>query len=359
MAKDYYDILGVSRGASDDEVKKAYRKLAHQYHPDKQGGNEAKFKEVNEAYQVLSDEKKRKQYDTFGHIPPGAGVPPGGGFGGGFQWDFGQEGDFGNISDIFEGFFGGGMGRRTRPRSQRGADIQAEFVISLEDAATGAEKEIRLKRHMVCERCDGSGAEPKSEIEQCKTCGGAGQVHKTTRAFFGTVSQASVCGECHGRGKVPKHKCTQCHGAGVKQEQDTFKVNIPAGIESGEAFGVSGKGEAAPYGGGVGDLYVAVVIAPHKEFERAGNDLHTKLKIPFTLSVFGGKKEINTLWGPITLHIPASIQSGTVIRVSGKGMPKKQGFGKGDLLVHVNAETPTKLSRRQKELLEELKKEGI
>ncbi|MBI3684881.1 molecular chaperone DnaJ [Candidatus Azambacteria bacterium] len=361
MAKDYYAILGVARGASEDEIKKAYRKLAHTHHPDKKGGTEAKFKEINEAYQVLSDKMKRQQYDMYGRVfegGQGAGAP-GGGFGG-FQWDAagGFEGE--NFSDIFEDFFGfGRQGARASAKSARGEDIQVTLGVDLEDVAFGKEKEIRLKRHVACAQCSGSGAEPKSEIISCETCGGTGQVHTQHRTVFGVIAQTGVCAHCHGRGKTPKHKCAHCHGAGIRQESDAFTVKIPAGIDSREAFRVAGKGEEAPYGGKAGDLYVIVSVASHSEFSRQGSDLYKNSRVSFSQAALGGKQEVSTLWGAITLSIPQGVQSGTVIRVPGKGMPKKSGYGKGDLFVSVFVETPAKLSHRQKELLDELKKEGL
>lgn len=357
--KDYYDILGVPRDASDDDIKKAYRKLAHQHHPDKAGGEEAKFKEVNEAYQVLSHKEKRKQYDAYGHAFEGGGAPPGGGFGGGgFQWDFsGANGE--GFSDIFGDFFGFGGGRGARRKTNQGEDIQASLTIELEDSAFGREKEISLKRAIACERCNGSGAEPKSETISCSHCNGTGAVRKQFRTPFGMMAQDAVCEECHGRGKMPKHTCTACHGQGIKHATDTFTVKIPPGIETGEAFGVAGKGNAAPFGGTVGNLYITVSIAKHSLFIRHGDDLHMKTTVNISQAVFGDKTEVQTLHGSINLKIPAGIQSGTVIRVEGKGMPRRAGYGKGDLLVAVHVHTPTKLTRKQKELLEELKKENL
>lgn len=358
--KDYYDILGVSKGASDDDIKKAYRKLAHQHHPDKAGGEEAKFKEVNEAYQVLSHKEKRAQYDAYGHAFEGGGAPPGGGGGfGGFEWNtaggFNTEG----FSDIFGDFFGFGGRGGARRRTNQGEDIQASLTIELEDSAFGREKEISLKRAVACERCHGSGAEPKSETISCSHCSGTGEVRTQYRTPFGTMAQNSTCTECHGRGKVPKYKCTSCHGHGITHVADIFTVKIPPGIETGEAFGVAGKGNAAPFGGSVGNLYVTVSVAKHPTFVRQGDDLHTKVSVTISQAVFGDKVGIQTLHGAIDLKIPAGIQSGTVIRVGGKGMQRRAGYGKGDLLVTVNIHTPTKLTRRQKELLEELKKENL
>ncbi len=360
MPKDYYNILGVPRSASDEDIKKAYRKLAHQHHPDKTGGSEAKFKEINEAYQVLSHKEKRRQYDAHGRVfEGGGGGAPGGGEGfGGFQWDF-NEFEGGNVSDIFGDFFGFGQSKRGSRYPPRGQDIQVALEISLEDAAFGNKKEIQLKRNMACAHCAGSGAEPKSEIVSCKTCGGAGEVRTQHRTVFGVIAQTNMCAECYGKGKVPAHKCTRCHGVGVKQETDSFTIHIPQGIADGEAFRVAGKGEDAPYGGKAGDLHVIVSVAVHPEFSRQGIDIYGTSRVSFSQAVFGGKKEIKTLWGPIILSIPAGVQSGTVMRVPGKGMPKKSGYGKGDLFITILVETPVKLSHRQKELLDALKKEGL
>lgn len=363
MAKDYYKILGVDKNASEEEVKKAYRKLAHQHHPDKKSGDEAKFKEINEAYQVLSDKQKRKQYDTYGSAFEGGGVPPhgGGGFGG-FEWnvDFGNGGfPFGDIFEDFFGFGARGRGQNEHVRTQKGEDIQISLAIELEDSAFGREKEIALEKNAVCSHCDGSGAEPKTEIISCPKCNGTGQVEMRHKTAFGIIMQRAVCPECRGTGKTPEHKCKICGGAGIKKEKETISFKIPHGIDSNEVFKISGKGNAAPFSGRAGDLYAVVNIAPHKLFERSGNDLYMTLPVDFSQAVLGDKVEIQTLYGAVYLHVPSGIQSGAIIKISGKGMPKKSGFGKGDLLVKVQLKTPAKLSKRQKELFEELKKENL
>lgn len=364
MAKDYYKILGVNREASQEDIKKAYRKLAHKHHPDKSGGDEEKFKEINAAYQVLSDENKRKQYDTYGQAFEGAqpGGGGGAGFEGGFQWDFGGAGA-GDFSDIFEQFFGGfGASGRERGAAKQahGEDIHISLAIELEDSAFGREKEISISREAECLKCHGSGAEPKTESVSCDKCGGTGRIERHYRTFFGgTVAQHSVCHACRGAGKVPKHKCSNCSGAGVKTEIERFKIKIPLGIDSRDTFRVSGKGNAAPFGGKSGDLYVTIILTAHPKFKRSENDLHFDLHINFSQAVFGDRIEIPTLHGPVHLKIPEGIQSGSVIKISGKGMPKKSGYGKGDLLVKVNIKTPSRISKRQKELFEELKKEGM
>jgi len=372
MSNDYYKVLGVEKGASDDELKKAYRKMAHKYHPDKKGGDELKFKEVNEAYQVLGDKQKRAQYDQFGSAGfggAGAGSAGGaggfggfGGFGGGqqgqgVQWDF-SGGGAGGFSDIFEDIFGGGSSRE-EAQQQKGADLKIAISIDLEDSAFGNTKEINIDRMMHCGRCEGSGAEPKTETIKCPTCGGKGTQEKFFKTIFGVMKQQGVCDECFGKGHIPKKKCTKCNGNGVERASDKFKIKIPAGIDDGEMFKIPKKGDDIARGGLSGNLFVVVRLAKHKKFERDGNNLKLDLSIKFTQAVFGDKISIETLYKDLKLKIPAGIQSGKVIKVAGYGMPKKHGFGKGDLLVKVNINTPEKLSRAQKKLLEELKKEGI
>lgn len=360
MPKDYYKMLGVDKNASEEDVKKAYRKLAHQHHPDKKGGDEAKFKEINEAYQVLSDKQKRSQYDTFGSNfnAGGGGAPPGGGFGG-FEWNV----NFGDspFSDAFEDLFGFGSGAegQRHAKTARGDDIQVSMEIDLEDAAFGRDKEIFISKDILCRHCEGSGAEPKTDIISCPQCGGLGKTETRRRTIFGIIAQSAICSNCHGAGKIPKQKCKTCAGRGIVKEKESISFKIPQGIDSNEVFKLSGKGNAAPFEGRNGDLYVVVNIRRHKLFERKENDLYMHLPISFSQAVFGDKVEIQTLYGAVYLHIPVGIESGAIIKISGKGMPKKSGFGKGDLLVKIQLKTPAKLSRRQKELFEELKKEGI
>ncbi|MEK7520046.1 MAG: molecular chaperone DnaJ [Patescibacteria group bacterium] len=359
MAKDYYDILGVGRNASDDEIKKAYRKRAHEHHPDKKGGNEAKFKEVNEAYQVLSDKQKRTQYDTYGRTFEGAGAPPGGGSGGfgagGFEWNVGGEG----FGDIFENFFSGGFGGAQQQRARRGVDIRAALAVTLEDSAHGVEKQIHLKRDVACTHCKGLGAEPHSKIVGCSHCGGTGQVRKQHRTMLGTIVQSSPCEQCHGRGEKPEHACASCHGTGVKHETSTLSIRIPQSIDEGETVRFSGMGNAGHFGTPAGDLYIQISLAPHRMFTRDGDDLYITVPVSFSQASLGDKVEVQTLWGSVYLKVPAGVQSGSLVKISGKGMSKRHGFGKGDLLAKIQVKTPDKLSRRQKELLEELKKEGI
>ena len=368
MASDYYNILGVPKGASDDEIKKAYRKLAHKHHPDKQGGDEKKFKEINEAYQVLSDKSKRTQYDQFGRTFEGGSAQGGPGFGGfdfsGFQ-GFGRQGsqgfdfDFsggGGFEDIFADIFGGGT--RTR-RKSRGQDIQVDMEIDFSEMTRGAEKEINLYKSVVCDRCGGKGAEPGSKIKTCPTCGGSGRVQKTSRSFFGSFSQVTECPECHGEGTVPDKKCAKCGGDGRVKEEKRIKINIPAGIQNGQAISVPGQGEAGGKGAQPGDLYVLVRVKAHAKFTRQGNDILSTEYIPFSLAVLGGKTEIDTIGGRLTLKIPSGTQSGETFRIKNEGVPELHGRGRGSQIVKIVVKTPKNLSREQKDLLERLKGQGI
>lgn len=363
MAKDYYEILGVSRNAGDDEIKKAYRRMAHKYHPDKPGGDEAKFKEINEAYQVLSDKQKRSQYDQFGTTFEQSQAHGGfGGFNGasdfsGFAEAFSGGGDFGGFGDIFSDLFGGGRGGRTSSQVQRGKDISVVISINLEEAATGVEKELNIRKPVICSRCQGQGGEPESKIETCSECGGSGAVSRTRRAGFFSFTSTEACPSCHGLGKKPSKPCSQCGGDGRINEQAKIIVRIPAGIESGQIIKLTGQGEAPPLGGRPGDLYATVNIQPHANFKRKGEDLYYDLFIHFTQAALGDKIEIPTLDGPVKLKIPTGVESGETIRLKGQGMPRFQGRGRGDIMVRVHVRTPKKLSKKARKLLEELKGE--
>ncbi|MEK7452854.1 MAG: molecular chaperone DnaJ [Patescibacteria group bacterium] len=360
MSKDYYKVLGVEKSASEDEIKKAYRQMAHKHHPDKGGGNEAKFKELNEAYQVLGDKQKRSQYDQFGSagFSGGAGQQQGG-FGGGVQWDFSRGGSEG-FADIFEDLFGGGFSQKQSQQKQNiGADLKVHITISLEESAFGETKEILISRMMHCDGCNGSGAEPKTELIKCHSCGGKGSHEKFYKTMFGVIKQQGICDDCLGKGSVPKTKCRKCQGNGIQRRNDSFKIKIPQGIDEGDVFKISRKGDDASHGGSSGNLFVAISISSHKLFKRSGDDIKIDLSINFTQAVFGDKIDIDTLYKKIKLKIPEGVQSGKVIKVSGYGMPKKHGFGKGDLLVKVSIKTPENITKQQKKILEELKKEGI
>jgi len=372
MSRDYYEILGVAKSASADEVKRAYRKLAQEFHPDK-GGDAEKFKEINEAYQVLSDPQKRAQYDRFGANFEQARA--GGGFSGfnGFRdfssyadaFDFfnrdrDQEFNFGNLGDIFEEVFGGVASRQGGPRrKQRGQDIAVEAEITLEEAAGDIERDFNIYKSVVCEKCSGSGAEPGSELKTCSRCKGKGQVEEVTRAGFFSFSQVGVCPECHGSGKKPEKTCSKCGGDGRVKEYRTVSVKIPAGIQDGQVISLRGQGEAGRTGSPPGDLYVTVHVRPHKLFERKGDDLYYGLEIGFSQAALGDKIEVPTVLGKVDLKIPEGIENGAVIRLKEKGMPHLTGRGSGDMLVKIKVKTPKKLTRAQKNLIEKLKEEGL
>ncbi len=351
MSKDYYNVLGVSKNATQDEVKKAFRKKAHEYHPDKKTGDEAKFKEANEAYQVLGDKQKRAQYDQFGTADFGAGGFGGGGFGG-----FSQGGvniNMDDLGDIFGDIFGGGRSRGGA-RARRGRDIKMILNLDFLDAVFGVEKEINLKKKITCTKCKGNGAEPGTPIETCKTCGGSGQVTKTQRSFLGNIQMQTTCADCRGEGKTITKKCSKCAGTGVHDEVVNFKTKIPAGIDDGETIRLQGHGEASAPGGTAGDLYLEIRIKNDKRFDRDGNDIRTTAKISFTQATLGDKIDIETVDGSLKLKIPAGTQPGTIFKLKDKGVPSLHGRGRGDQLVKVQVEVPKKLSRKQKKLLEDM-----
>lgn len=365
MSKDYYKILGVAKNASPDEIKRAYRKLAQQHHPDK-GGNQEKFKEVNEAYQVLSDPQKKGQYDQYGTTFEQAQARGGAHGFEGFR-DFSSfaeafnsgQNNGGGFENIFESIFGGGGGQRAGRNSRRkGQDIGVDVEISLEDAFKGADKEISLHKAVVCDKCAGSGGESGSKIKTCPTCKGAGQVEQRAGGGFFSFSQVVVCPDCGGAGKKPEKLCSKCGGDGRVKENHSLRVKIPAGIQSGQVISLSGQGEAGGRGATAGDLYITVHLRPDPRFTREGDNLFYDLPISFSQAALGDKIEIPTLSGWISLKIPEGIESGTSMRLEGKGMPRLQRRGFGDMMVRVKVKTPKHLSRKGKELLEELKKEA-
>ena len=342
--RDYYEVLGVPKGASDDEIKKAYKKLARKYHPDLNRDDpktaEEKFKEVNEAYDVLKDPQKKAAYDQFGHdaFDPRRGGSAGGGN------PFGGAGGFGgfDMNDIFDMFGMGGGGRRVRRQGpERGADLRYDLEISFEEAAFGKEVELSIPREENCPTCGGSGAAKGSSAETCSTCHGTGQEQVMQRTMFGSMMTSRTCSQCHGTGKIIKNPCGDCHGTGRKRITKTIKVNIPRGVEAGVR------------GGANGDLYVYIFIRPHKLFQRRGNDVLIEIPITFVQASLGDTVQVPTLDGAVDLKIPAGIQTGTVLRVKGKGIPNLRGAGRGDEHVRVKVTTPQKLSARQKELLKE------
>ena len=367
MAKDYYKVLGVARNAAKDEIKKAYRALAHKFHPDKSGGDEARFKEINEAYQVLADDRKRAQYDQFGQVfEGGAGQQGGFEWPGGFRFDFGQEGPAGgfadfDFSDVFEDFFGGSFGGSARRKTseRRGKDIRIDLEISFEESIFGGKHEIELSKLSRCIRCSGSGGEPEAKFQNCATCQGRGNIQKTQRTFLGSFTQVSTCPECMGSGKRPEVLCVDCRGKGVEQRMEQLEVFIPKGIRDGEALKISGKGEASFAGGIPGDLYVQIHVAHHKAFRRQGDDVVMHLPIKLSQAILGDTMELETLDGTIRLKVPEGTQSGDILKVRGKGAYASSGYGRGDLLIEIKVEIPRKVSRKTKELIHDLRMEGL
>ncbi len=347
--RDYYEVLGVAKTATDDEIKKAYRTLAKKYHPDLNGGDkdcEAKFKEVNEAYEVLSDPQKRARYDQFGHEDPRAGGAGGGygdftgGFGGGFD-------------DIFSAFFGGGFGgggQRARG-PQRGDDLRYDMTITFEEAAFGCEKEISVTRDENCEECGGTGARKGTQPTQCPTCHGTGQVQSFVNTPIGRVSNVRVCEACHGQGTIINDPCPKCSGRGRVRRNRKITIKIPAGIDNGMQIPLRKQGEPGLRGGENGDLYIFVTVKPHKLFTRENYDLYCDVTVSFTQAALGGEIDVPTLNGMIKHNLPEGTQPGTVIRLRGQGIQNLRGAGKGDLYIKVNVEIPRKLTDKQKELL--------
>ena len=351
--KNYYEILGVPKNASKDEIKKAFRKLAHQYHPDKQGGDEKKFKEASEAYQVLMDDKKRAQYDQFGSTFSGGGNGSGGFDFGGFGRGGSQNFEF-DLNDIFSEFFGGAGSARSR---QRGRDIQVDVIITLEEAFKGMERQISLRKYAKCSRCSGEKNEPGAKFKACNVCGGKGEIKSEQKTFFGAFTQVRECGECQGVGKIPEKKCSKCKGLGRTQETENINVRIPRGIRSGEMIEFSQKGEMGD--GGMGNLYIRVAIREHAEFERQGDDIFSDAQISVPQAALGDTIKVKTLEGIEDVKINAGFQSGGMIKLISKGMPRLHRGGRGDHYVRVTVKTPEKLSKKAKELFEQLKKEGL
>ncbi len=347
--RDCYEVLGVQKGASADEIKRAYRKLARKYHPDvnKEPGADAKYKEINGAYQTLSDPNKRSQYDYYGH----AGAGMGGGQGAGFS---GFEG-FGEFSDIFDVFFGGGGGRGRRQGPSRGSDLRYDLRITLEQAAKGFEKEIEIPHFVSCSSCKGSGAKAGSKPVKCSACNGTGQVKRTQRTILGSFSQVGACPTCHGSGQIIKDPCPHCQGAGREKKKHKIKLKIPSGIDSGYRLRVAGAGDAGEKGAPSGDLYVFIMVEPHPFFNRDGDNLYHQIKIPFIQAILGAEIEVPTLTGKAKLKIPKGTQPNTTFRIKNQGMPGLNQRDKGHLYVLVEIEIPTKLTRQQEELLKQYK----
>ena len=342
--RDYYEVLGLSKGASAEEIKKAYRKLSKQFHPDlnKEEGAEAKFKEIAEAYEVLSDDQKRARYDQFGHDDPSAG------FGGG---GFSGAGGFGGFEDIFSSFFGGG-GRRQDPNAPRkGDDLQYRMNISFEDAVFGKETEIEIPKEENCETCNGSGAKPGTTPQSCSHCNGAGTINQAVDTPFGRMMNKRTCPSCRGAGKIIVDKCTSCRGDGKVQKRKKIKVTIPAGVDDGQQLRISGQGEPGFNGGPAGDLYIVFTVKRHEQFERDGDDIYYELKLTFPQASLGDEIEVPTIHGKVKLKIPAGTQSGAQFRLKDKGVKNVHGYGLGHQYVIVKVVTPTKLTEKQKQLL--------
>lgn len=365
MGKDYYKILNIEKSASQDEIKKAFRKLAHKYHPDKKEGNEEKFKEVNEAYQVLGNEGKRKQYDQFGST-----FDQQGGFGGGMGWeDFMRaargQGDFSgfnfggiDLGDIFGDLFGFGFGGgRRSSRQRRGNDIQVDLQLSFREAVFGVEKDIKLTKRNNCDVCSGSGAEPGSKIETCSQCGGQGQVRRVQQTILGAMQSVGVCPDCGGAGEKASKQCRHCSGQGTVRSESKYKIKIPAGIDNGETIRLSGMGESAGSRGVAGDLYVRVHVSPEKGFHRDRYNIYSEAHISFSQAVLGDKIEIDTLDGKKKLVIPSGTQSHQQFKLRGLGVPVLNRSGRGDQYVKVIVDIPKRVSRKAKKLIGDLEGE--
>ena len=342
--RDYYEVLGLSRTATDEEIKKAFRKLAFKYHPDRNhdDGAEERFKEINEAYEVLSDANKRDAYDQFGHS----------GTDGFFTRGF--EGfDFGGFGDIFDAFFGG-MTYATRHAPQRGADLHSQITISFEEAAFGCDKEIKIKRTEVCSQCQGTGAKPGSQPSRCPNCNGTGQVRRVQRSLFGRFINTTVCNQCQGEGKVISELCPQCRGTGREKQQRPISIKIPAGVEDGSQIRLSGEGDAGMRGGSSGNLYVSISVLKHEFFTRDGDDILFELPVNFAQAALGDEIEVPTLYGKTELNIPAGSQTGKEFRLKNKGIAHLQSNGRGDQIVSLLVITPESLTKQQRQLFQEL-----
>jgi molecular chaperone DnaJ len=377
MSKDYYQILGISKNASDQEIKKAYRKMALQHHPDKNKGDktsEQKFKDANEAYEVLSDKQKRSNYDQFGTADAGFGGFGGGqgfggaggaqGFGGGQGFgaqgfDFGNFAGSGGFADIFETFFGGTQTSTRKKRGPRpGNDIEFPLNLTFEEAVFGTEKELLITKAAACERCHGTGAEPGSKSVTCSTCRGTGEIKSVRQTLFGQMATSRPCTECYGEGRVFEKQCASCHGTTRVRESEKIRVKIPAGVDNDSTVRLAGRGEAGVFGGPSGDLYVHIRVSPSKKFIRNNYDIHSEIHIHLLQAILGDDVEIETIKGAITLKIPAGTQSGKIFKLNGYGIEKLRGSGVGDHYVKVIVDIPLKISRREKELYSQLADEA-
>lgn len=357
--RDYYEVLGVSKDASDDELKKAFRKAAVKYHPDKDGGDEAKFKEVSEAYEVLKDKQKRQRYDQFGHAGVGGASGGGGGnpfegFGGfgnqGFEFNFGD----GGLGDIFGQFFGGGQQQRG---PQRGRDVETQIQLSFEEAVFGVERDMSFDMEDECSHCHGTTVEPGHELKTCPTCKGAGQQTRVMNTMFGAIQQAVTCETCRGRGKVPEKVCTVCHGSGTERRKQTITLKVPAGIDDGATIRLKERGEAIA-NGPKGDLYVHIRVKAHKKFTREGDLILSEEHVSMVDAALGTEIEVETVDGKVRMKVPAGTQSGTDFKLSGHGVPHLRSDRRGAHIVSIIVDTPTKLTKKQKDMLEALRSSG-
>lgn len=359
--RDYYDILGVAKGASAEEIKKAYRKLAIKYHPDKNPDDksaEEKFKEAAEAYEVLSSPEKKQRYDQFGHA--GVGGAAGGGYGGGgmnMEDIFSQFGDiFGGGGSPFDSFFGGGGGQsRGGRRVAKGSNLRIKVKLTLEEIANGAEKKIKVNKQITCKTCDGSGAKDKSSVSTCKTCGGSGAVRRVTNTILGQMQTTATCPTCHGSGQQITAKCNVCHGEGTVRGEETITINIPAGVSEGMQLSMAGKGNAAPNGGIPGDLIILIEELPHETLKREGNNIVYDLHVSIIDAAIGASVEVPTIDGKAKIKIDPGTQSGKLLRLKGKGIPEVNSYHRGDEIIHVNIWTPKALSSEERAMLEKLR----
>ena len=351
MTKDYYQVLGLSRGATIEEVKKAYRRLSKELHPDKHKGDksaEQRFKEVNEAYEVLGDPQKKQMYDQFG-------TTSGPGMGGGFEGFSGFGGDFSGFADIFENFFRGGGGARRKP-SKRGEDIEIQLTADFQDAVAGAQREIHLNKMVRCKECDGAGTAKGARIVSCPDCGGTGQITRQQQSFFGTIAQRFACTRCNASGEVPEQACVSCGGEGRREEKATVTVRVPAGIHDGQTLRVRGEGNVGRQGAESGDLFVRIAVKPDKRFVRVGDDIHSEITLSALDAILGTQVHVETVYGAVELKIPQGTQPGQVFRLKDKGMPVAGTTSRtGDHYVTAHVEVPKKLSRKERELLEQWK----
>lgn len=362
---DYYSVLGVAKNATAEDIKKAYRKLAHQCHPDK-GGSAEKFKQVNEAYQVLSNKEKREQYDKYGRIFEGAGAGQAGpGFDFGSFWQQGEESKTGfdfngfDLGDMFGDLFGFGSQGKKRAIN-RGDDIELAIKLDLKDVLFGLKKTIVLDRMAACSRCQGNGGEPNTKVKECFSCRGTGEVQQLKRTIFGSVTRFVICPECKGQGKMPEKPCNVCKAEGRIRQTEQIEVNIPAGVDTGQELRIDGAGDAGIRGEKAGDLYLKILVKPHSVFRRKGDDLFCEQEISFSQAALAGEAEIKTLDGKaLSLKVPSGLQSGKVFKISSRGVPHFSGWGKGNLYIKLIVKTPDKLTKKQKEILEQLKKEGL